>query len=215
MYVPKQFALEDVAECHGLMRRFPLGAVVTLGDGGLEASHIPFVLHAEFGAFGQLRGHVARPNRQWTRARGEALVIFHLTNGYVTPSLYPSKLEHGKVVPTWNYVSIHARGPVRFIEEGTWLAAHLEALTSQNETGREHPWALDDAPADYIAQLSRAIVGVEIDIVELTGAAKVIQHRPLPDRLSVHEALTTSAEKGDHLMANFLERSMANRSGNK
>jgi transcriptional regulator len=206
MYQPPAFRLDDVAACHALMRAHPLGALVTAGPDGIEANHVPFVLYPDEGALGVLRCHIARPNGQG-RSIGEgaeALVIFMAADGYVSPSLYPSKAEHGKVVPTWNYVVVHARGRARLVEDDAWLAAQIEALTVQQEGGRERPWAVSDAPAPFIAAQRRGIVGVEIEIASLEGKAKVSQNRPAGDKASVHAAFAASDAPGDRLMAGML-----------
>lgn len=209
MYVPPQFRIDE-EECFSLIDRFPLGALVTQGVSGFAASHIPFVLDRMAGAKGILRGHVARPNPQGSQGvdGSPAMVIFQPASAYVTPSLYPSKREHGKVVPTWNYVAVHVRGTVTFPAHEAWLAAHLDTLTRHMEEGRTPQWAVADAPETYINQLKRVIIGVEITITDVTGAAKVIQHRSEGDKRSVHDDLASSQDRGDRLMAAYLARAL-------
>lgn len=206
MYVPTAFRLDDVERCHDLIQAHPLGALVTLGADGLEANHVPFVLHAELGEKGTLRAHLARANEQWTRfdPATPALVIFRAADGYVTPSWYPSKAEHGKVVPTWNYVVVHARGRLRLVEDDAWLQTHLESLTTSREAQREHPWAVSDAPTPFVGQLKRAIIGLEIEISDLAGKVKVSQNRPEPDRAAVYEAMQRAEDADSQVMASFL-----------
>ena len=209
MYVPPQFAIDD-EECFSLIERFPLGALVTHGAGGFVASHIPFVLDRGAGGRGVLRGHVARANAQGREGvDGSAgLVIFQPAGAYVTPSLYPAKRDHGKVVPTWNYVAVHVSGTLTFTSDEAWLAAHLDHLTRHMEAGRAPEWAVSDAPEPYIAQLKRVIIGVELTISTITGAAKVVQHRSEGDKRAVHGDLMNSADRGDRLMASYLARAL-------
>lgn len=196
MYEPPHFRIDDVATCHGLITRFPLGTLVTLSSAGIEANHIPFVLDPSAGEFGTLKAHLARANGQWKDVDGsvDGLVVFQAADAYVTPSLYPSKTEHGKVVPTWNYVVVHAYGPVHIRDDDAWLAEQIDALTRDHEGGRAHPWAVTDAPDAFIAAQRRGIVGLEIPIRRLIGKAKVSQNRPMPDRQSVHSSMAAGSE---------------------
>ena len=208
MYIPPQFALAD-DEALRLIRRFPLGMLVVAGADGLDAAHVPFVAEENDGRL-VLSCHVARPNALGAQGvDGMAgLAIFRPAQGYVTPSLYPSKQEHGKVVPTWNYVAVHVHGTLRFTSDGGWLDRHLAALTTQMERGRDHPWAVSDAPEAYIQQLKRVIIGIEMSVSRIEGVAKVIQHRPEGDKRSVHASLVASGESADLLMAEYLARAI-------
>jgi transcriptional regulator len=191
MYTPTAFAEPDVAVLHQCVRAHPLGALVTLTPDGIEANHIPFLVSADPPPFGTLRGHVARANPVWRDSVRDArcLVIFQGPNSYVSPTWYPTKEETGKVVPTWNYVVVHARGRMRVIEDPAWIATHVAALTEAHEEGRTPRWHTTDAPADFIAAMTRAIVGIEIQIEELAGKWKVSQNRPAADRAGVIEGL--------------------------
>ncbi len=191
MYVPTHFAETRVDVLHELVRAHPLGALVVLGADGLDANHIPFEIDPEPAPFGTLRGHVARANPVWRdfSPEVEALAIFEGPHAYISPAWYASKKEHGKVVPTWNYAVVHAHGIARAIEDASWLRAHVEALTNAHETGRQAPWAVGDAPADFIDKLLNAIVGIEISVTRLTGKWKVSQNRSVPDRIGVLEGL--------------------------
>ncbi|HUX33137.1 MAG TPA: FMN-binding negative transcriptional regulator [Gemmatimonadaceae bacterium] len=197
MYVPRQFDETRVDTLHALIRAHPLGTLVTLTPDGLEANHTPFEIDAGPGEFGTLRGHLARANGQWRDSVGdvEALAVFHGPERYISPSWYATKRETGKVVPTWNYAVVHARGPLRVIEDRTWLRAFVERLTTRYEAGRADAWAVADAPADFIEGLLGAIVGIEIPIVRLTGKWKASQNRPDGDRDGVVEGLRR--EPGD------------------
>lgn len=204
MYVPKHFAEPDVAVMHALMRAHPLAAVVVHTPQGLEANHVPLVLHEAPGGFGTLRGHVARANplASALASGADALAIFTGPDAYVTPSWYASKREHGRVVPTWNYAVVHAHGALRAMEDPAWLLAHLEALTATHEGSREAPWRVSDAPAEFVAGLTKAIVGFEMPVARLEGKWKVSQNRSSADREGVAAGLAAeSAGPGDDAAA--------------
>ena len=190
MYLPAHFEETRVEVLHGLVRSHPLGLLVTQGASGLQANSIPFLIDPEPGPTGTLRGHVARANPVWREgAGGEALVVFQGPQAYVSPGWYPSKAEHGKVVPTWNYVMVQARGTLRVMDDAAWLHALVTRLTATHEARQARPWAVSDAPPEYIDTMLRAIVGVEIELVALTGKWKVSQNRPAADRAGVVDAL--------------------------
>jgi transcriptional regulator len=195
MYLPAHFEETRVDVLHALIREQPLGLLVTLADAGLQANPIPFLIDPDPAPFGTLRGHVARANPVWRDTRGDvdALVVFQGPQAYVSPSLYASKAESGKVVPTWNYVTVQARGSLRAIDDAQWVRALVERLTRTHETGRADPWAVSDAPADYIAAMLRAIVGIEIAPRSLTGKWKVSQNRGSADRAGVARGLVESS----------------------
>jgi transcriptional regulator len=206
MYIPpsnfesRPEVILDFIEAH------PFGALVTAGAEGLFATHIPFVLDRSRGSQGVLQGHVARanPHHRTMGSEGEALVIFSGPDAYVTPSWYPSKAEHGKVVPTWNYVAVHAYGVVHFIDDPAFLRAHLEALTDRSERGRAGPWRVDDAPPEFIAQMEKAIVGVEIEIGRLEGKWKMSQNRPSADIDGVIRGLGSSDDAAARQVARIV-----------
>ena len=196
MYLPAHFEEKRPEVLHELLRTHPLGLLITHSDSGLQANAIPFVLDADpAGGPGILRGHVARANPLWHDAGGgaqtaaEALVVFQGPQAYISPSFYPSKAEHGKVVPTWNYVMAQARGRLRAIDDAAWLRAFVTRLTERFEAPRAAPWAVSDAPADYIATMLGAIVGIEIELTALTGKWKVSQNRSAADRAGVARGL--------------------------
>ncbi|HWK82315.1 MAG TPA: FMN-binding negative transcriptional regulator [Caldimonas sp.] len=198
MYLPAHFAESRPEVLQRLVREHPLGLLVTQGPGGIDANSVPFFLDADpAGGAGILRAHVARANPVWREARGdvESLVVFEGAQTYVSPAWYPSKAEHGKVVPTWNYVMVQARGTVRFIDDAAWLRAFVSRLTDHhereraNQPGQPAPWAVTDAPVDYIDSMLRAIVGLEIVVTSIAGKWKVSQNRVPADRDGVVRGL--------------------------
>ncbi len=208
MYIPRANEEKRVPVLQQLMRAEPLAALVTMRSGGLFATHLPMVLEADEDGLGTLRGHVARANRQWRDfdASVDALAIFAGPQHYITPSWYPSKLEDGRDVPTWNYVVVHAYGPLRVVQDSEWLLRHLQQLTDQSEAGRAVPWKVSDAPPDYIRQLVNGIVGFELPIKRLEGKWKVSQNRTGADRRGVIEGLAElGTPEGDEMSKLVME----------
>lgn len=190
MYTPTHFKEERLDILHAAIARIGLATLVSNGEAGLEASQIPMVVDATAAPLGVLNGHMARANPLWRRAGGEALAVFLGPHAYISPSWYPSKAETGKVVPTWNYLAVHATGTIEFFDDSARLRGHLEQLTKANETGRDAPWAVSDAPEPYIAQLLRVIVGFRLTITRLEGQWKMSQNKPASERDGVIEGLT-------------------------
>lgn len=206
MYIPPHFDESRVEVLHALMNAQPLAAVITLGAGGLEANHVPLHLFPDEGERGVLRGHVARQNGMWRTggAAVEALAIFQGPASYVSPSWYPTKREHGKVVPTWNYVVVHAHGRLHVHDDPQWVHRQASALTDRQEARFTHPWAVSDAPEDYVAKMLQAIVGIEIVIERLVGKWKVSQNQPAANRLGVVQGLAASDDAGARAMATIV-----------
>ncbi len=207
MYNPPLFAEDRAEVLHAFIRQYPLAAIVTCGPEGPEATHVPVVVHEDVGVNGVIRCHFARANRHWETLQSapEVLVILQGPNHYITPDWYPSKRESGKVVPTWNYVAVHVRGRARIVESQEELQQHLRALTDQHEAGRATPWSIDDAPKEYIDALSRAIVGIEIEILAIEGKWKVSQNRPEADRTGVVAGLEALGDPDSLTMARLVE----------
>jgi transcriptional regulator len=206
MYIPEHFEERDVVVLHALVRSHPLGTWVTEVGKRLVVNHIPFILDSTRGPLGTLLGHVARANAVWKAAPSqiESVVVFQGPQAYITPSWYPTKQEHGKVVPTWNYAVVHAYGTPRVIDEPEWLRQHVVELTGVHETGRETPWRVSDAPSTYIDAMLRAIVGLEIPIASLIGKWKASQNRSVPDRLGVIAGLKEGADSESQQMARLV-----------
>ena len=209
MYLPEAFRETRPEVLEALIRAHPLGLLVSVGPEGPLVSPAPFTL-APGGAHGVLRAHLARANPHW-RALGEApeaLVLFQGPEAYVTPSWYATKRETGKVVPTWNYAMVEARGRVAVIEDAGWLRAQIGALTERMEAARAEPWAVADAPEPFVTAQVRGIVGIELTVESLEGKWKVSQNRPAADRQGVVEGL---AAAGDPMAALVAERDAARR----
>lgn len=208
MYLPKHFAETDVAAMHALMRAHPLATVVHSGPQGLVANHLPLHLSAEPAPNGCLQGHVARANPLWKEAVPDAqmLVIFNGPEHYISPSSYASKARDGRVVPTWNYVSVHAHGTLRVIDDAAWVAAQMQALTSTHEAGRAAPWSVEDAPADYIERMRMAVVGIEIVVSRLEGKWKVSQNQPAENQESLVAALEADDNEQSTTMARLIRQ---------
>lgn len=199
MYLPSHFEEKRTEVLHELVRTHPLGLLIAQHADGPSADSIPFVLDADAGAHGTLRAHVARANPLWRSAQGQpVLVVFQGPQAYVSPSGYASKAEHGKVVPTWNYVMVQARGTLRAVDDAAWLHAFVTRITERHEAPRTKPWAVSDAPADYIEKMLGAIVGIEIELTAITGKWKVSQNRSTADRQGVARML---ADEGDEARA--------------
>ena len=209
MYLPSHFEESRPEVLHELVRTHPLGLLITLGPAGMQANPIPFMLEAPAdGGPTMLRAHVARANPVWREARTdvESLVVFQGPQAYISPSMYPTKAATGKVVPTWNYVMVQARGTLAVHEEAPWLHALVTRLTTRHEAPRAVPWAVSDAPADYVDTMLRAIVGIEITLSALTGKWKVSQNRGQADRDGVMHGLRAQAEQhGDAQAAAMAE----------
>jgi transcriptional regulator len=196
MYLPAQFHETSTPVLHELIRAHPLATLVTLDASGLVANHLPVELDAGAGPLGTLRGHVARANPMWKsyRPEVEALAIFQGPDHYITPSYYATKAATGKVVPTWNYATVHAYGALRVIDDPVWLRGIVEQLTVRYESARaaatgEVPWQVSDAPEAFVETTLKAIVGVEIEIARIEGKWKVSQNRPVDDRAGVAAGL--------------------------
>jgi transcriptional regulator len=205
MYLPAHFEESRPEVLHELMRSHPLGLLVTQDANGLQANAIPFMLEPERGPLGTLVAHVARANPLWREARTdvESMVVFQGPQAYISPAWYPTKQETGKVVPTWNYVMVEARGRLRVIDDAAWVHQLVSRLTERHEATQAAPWKVSDAPADYIASMQRAIVGIEIELSALQGKWKVSQNRNTAERGGVVAAL------GQHPMAALVDSQAA------
>lgn len=199
MYQPALHRETRPEVMHDLIAAYPFGLLISTGPEGLLANGIPFYLKG-----GLLQAHIARANPQWQSLEGqEVLVVFQGPLSYITPAFYASKAEHGKVVPTWNYAMVQVRGRARLQNDPAWLATQIAALTDRMEADRPAPWAVTDAPDDFIAMQMRAIVGIEIDITAMEGKWKVSQNRTETDKHGVAEGLAETHPEMATLVRQF------------
>ena len=204
MYLPNSFAERDLPTLFAFMEAHPLAALVTTSPTGLFATHLPLILDRSAGPMGTLFGHVARANphsRYVSESADEALLIFTGPDAYITPEWYRTKQDTGRVVPTWNYIAVHAYGALHLRDDPTFLRPHLEALTRQHEGDRPTPWHVSDAPADYIDQQLKAIVGVQFEIKRIEGKWKMSQNRSAADIDGVIHGLGESEAARDQTVA--------------
>ena len=210
MYTPTQFKIADAGEAHALMRAYPFAILVTHGNDGLVATHLPTVLKVDAASrLGRIECHLARPNTQWKTfaPEAEALMIFQGPQAYIRPGWYPSKAEHGKVVPTWNYSVVHAYGRLEVKDDPAWLVPHVRELTDQQETPFAAPWSTADAPGNFIEVLARGIVGLKLEIARLEGKEKMSQNRPAADRIGVVQGLKDRGGQQDAETAALVDKS--------
>ncbi|MCB2107812.1 MAG: FMN-binding negative transcriptional regulator [Rhodobacteraceae bacterium] len=204
MHIPDKFRVTDPSRLHRLIRSHPFAAVISTGLRDPEVSHIPLFLDADHA---QLRGHVAHANPHW-RSLGDGadvLVIFNGPQAYVTPQAYPSKRDHGRVVPTWNYAVVHVTGRARAVADRTWLLRNVNELSDQQEMPFAHAWAVSDAPDDYIQKMLDGIVGIEIAIDRIEGKFKLSQNRTQADRAGVIAELTGRPVSAEQSVAALME----------
>lgn len=207
MYIPPAFREDDPAVLHAAMRAARLSTFVTATAEGPLATPLPLLLDPAEGERGVLYGHLARANPQWTAAPiGPALAIFMGPHAYVTPSWYATKRQTGKVVPTWNYVAVHAYGPVEFFDDADRLLEVVTRLTALHEGARAAPWAVSDAPESFIRAQLRGIVGLRLPIARLEGKWKMSQNRTAEDRAGVIEGLAASDDPVDRAAAGLIPR---------
>ncbi|MBB1250686.1 FMN-binding negative transcriptional regulator [Rhizobium sp. G21] len=206
MYTPPAFVVDDPAEIRRMMASCRLANFVTATAEGPMATSLPMFLDEDEGDDGVRYAHLARPNPQWkTPTIGPGLAIFMGADAYVTPSWYASKAEHGKVVPTWNYESVQASGPVEFFDDAERLLDVVTRLTRRREKDRAEPWAVSDAPETYIAGQLRGIVGLRMPIERLEGKRKMSQNRSEADRDGVRQGLSASDEAMDRLVGAMIK----------
>nr|WP_312622885.1 FMN-binding negative transcriptional regulator [Pseudomonas juntendi] len=203
MYNSKPHQEHDLARLQRHMLDTRLAMLVSHGEQGLLATHLPVLLDPAEGEFGTVYAHLARANRQWQDlAQGaEALLVFPGADAYVSPGYYPSKADNPRVVPTWNYLAVHAYGVADVIHDAEPLLAIVSRLTDRHEHGRSEPWQVSDAPADYIDGMLRAIVGIRLPIQRLQGARKLSQNRAEQDIAGVRESLSASPDHLDNQLA--------------
>ena len=191
MYIPAHFLIKNPQDIHTIIQEHPLGALVTLGPDGLDANHIPFEFDASQGAHGLLTAHVARANPVWQQCQdgADVLVIFRGNESYISPNWYPSKHETHRQVPTWNYEVVHVHGRLTVMDEEKFVRRVVARLTREHEASEPRPWKMGDSPPDYIAQMLKAVVGIQVEIQRIEGKAKLSQNREARDRLNAADTL--------------------------
>ena len=206
MLVRKHFAENRSDELHSLIEKNPLATLVVADPSDVVVDHFPLVLERKSGTHGILRGHVPIDNDMWTKFDGHrtAIAVFHGPQAYITPNWYSSKQEHGKVVPTWNYVVVHAHGIPRVIRDKDWLLQHLEELTDKHEAASDRPWKVSDAPKEFTSKMLRLIAGIEMPISSLEGKWKISQNRPAMDRAGVIAGLSEGADENSRNMLGLM-----------
>jgi transcriptional regulator len=197
MYVPAEFEETQIEVLHELIQQYPLGILLTHGQSGLDANHLPFELDTEVAELGVLHAHVARKNPVWQDVQDgdEVLVVFRAGDAYISPQWYPSKQEHHQQVPTWNYRVIHAHGKVKIRDDERYVRGVVACLTRTHEAMQAEPWKMSDAPKDYIETMLKAIVGIEIEITKIQGKSKLGQNKEHRDIVGVANALSTTGQR--------------------
>jgi transcriptional regulator len=207
MYIPPAFREDDLSALHAILRGARLVNFITATAEGLMATPLPMLLDESEGEHGTLYGHMARANPQWhVEPLGEALAIAMGPDAYVTPAWYATKRETGKVVPTWNYVTVHAYGAPEFFDDPARLLEVVKRLTQRHEHSRETPWSVSDAPAAFIQSQLRGIVGIRMPITRIEGKCKMSQNRPAEDRAGVADGLAASDDPIDRQAAGLIPR---------
>ena len=208
MYIQTQFEESRPGVLHDLMRAQPLATFIVVQDGEIVVNHMPLFVSSDEGKYGVLRGHLPIANSIWQSFDGTttAVAVFQGPSSYITPSWYPSKHQHGKAVPTWNYVVAHAQGRPKAIHDPTWLLNHLNELTNKQESTQRLPWKVSDAPKDYTDKMLGRIVGVEMPISSLQGKWKVSQNRSEADRLGIVAGLRNQGDENSLAMEALIRR---------
>lgn len=206
MYIPKRFLQDDINQLKGMMANHSFATFISQSESGVEANHMPLVLN-ESGQKSVLQGHIAKANPLWKnlKDKSEVLIIFNGPNCYISPNYYPTKKDNGKVVPTWNYVSVHVKGIVSFIHDEEWVLTMLNNLTDQYEANQPVPWSVSDAPQAYIDKMLSAIVGLEIDILSITGKWKVSQDKAEVNQEGIIKGLSQQADSNAKNIATLVK----------
>jgi transcriptional regulator len=206
MYIPKRFLKDDIDKLKGMMVNHSFATLITHNESGVEANHIPLILN-KLGQKDVLQGHIAKANPLWKniKDKSEVLIIFNGPNCYISPNYYPTKQENGKVVPTWNYISVHVKGIVSFLHDDQWILKMLNDLTNQYEANQPVPWSVSDAPQAYIDKMLSAIVGLEIDILSITGKWKVSQDKTEENKQGIIRGLSQEINSDAHNIAKLVK----------
>lgn len=215
MHIPRTFKQADSDKLKALIVKYPLATLISYSDAGLEANHIPFIFATSQGV-DVLQGHVAKANKVWKTLsdnnsdNADVLLVFSGPNGYISPNHYPTKQRTGKAVPTWNYVTVHVKGSLRCIHDDRWILNHITKLSDQHEAGQPEPWSINDAPPEYIQRMLPAIVGLELDIVSITGQWKVSQNQAHENQVGVVSGLVEEGSFESLAMADLVNQYIKN-----
>jgi transcriptional regulator len=214
MYVPLHFEESRLEPLHDVIVKHPLGILVTHGTSGLDANHLPFELETRAGSPGVLHTHVARANRVWRdiASGDDVLVVFRAADAYISPNWYPSKHEHHRQVPTWNYIVVHAHGRVTVREDERYLRALVGRLTKRHEAAQARPWRMGDSAPEFINEMLASVVGLEIGVTRLVGKFKLGQNKETRDIVGAADALKA---QGDHAIADAMREHASERSENE
>jgi len=209
MHVPKAFQQDDPVTLHELMVKYPLASLIAYSATGIEVNHIPFFLNKSKGKL-SLQGHIAKANPLWKliKDKSQVLLVFHGPNCYISPNYYPTKKEQGKVVPTWNYVAVHVKGLLSYRFDTQFKLDMLNNLTIQHEQNQEKPWSITDAPMQYIQRMLAAIVGLEIEILSITGKWKVSQNQSEINKQGIVAGLSNEETSDSLNIANLVQTHM-------
>lgn len=210
MYIPTKFQQEDTNDLKSMMAKYPFATLISHSDSGIEVEHIPLFLD-EANEKHVLQGHIAKTNPLWknVKDKSEILIIFNGPNCYISPNYYPSKQENGKAVPTWNYTAVHVKGVVSYIHDDKWKLAMLNNLTDLHEAKQAVPWSIKDAPQEYIFKMLSAIVGLEIDILSITGKWKVSQNQSQENKRGLLLGLSQETDSNAHKIAELVQEHMS------
>ncbi|KOO04475.1 FMN-binding negative transcriptional regulator [Vibrio nereis] len=205
MYIPRKFRQENIEQLVALMQQYPFATLVTHSNEGIDATHLP-VMFKQVGERFVLKAHIAKANSLWKEvlSGSEVLVIFNGPNCYISPNHYPTKAEHGKAVPTWNYAVAHVKGTISFIHDPDWIHTAIEELTAEHESQSMKPWSMSDAPDEFIQKLLLAVVGVEIEISSITGQWKLSQNQPDVNKQGVIEGLSSLGDPASQSVASMV-----------
>lgn len=213
MHQRKDFQENNLELQHAHIQKHPLATVISMGIEGIVVNHFPLVLSDQKTGNGTLQGHVARANTFWKDFDRtiDVMAVFHGVDHYITPTYYPSKIEHDKVVPTWNYAVVHASGPLHIIQDKDWILKHLNELTDSHEKENEVPWSVDDAPQNFIDVQLRGIVGFEIPISKIVGAMKMSQNKNEKDSVGIMQGLRENGSTAGSKIAKIVEKNLKKR----
>ncbi len=209
MHIPKIFRQENVEELISVIEEYSFATLLTYSGGGMDATHLPVVLESVDEKL-ILKAHIAKANPLWKKVRegSDVLVIFNGPNCYVSPSHYPTKKQHGRAVPTWNYVVVHVRGTMSFVTDPDWIYDVIDVLTAKHEASSSSPWSMSDAPREYIQRMLPAIVGVEIEVKTLEGQWKLSQNQPNANQQGVIEGLSSIDDPASQSVASMVRESI-------